>query len=379
MNIYIYLKHFPPKGDRPNEGAAKYVHGMASGLVDCGCKVTVLCETEKIVSQPAKVGYMIESFSSPNTNPSFQLSTGLQAYVTRQPDNSLFVLVGMFHRSVYALSRLLRKHSIPYVVAPLDPYHPTIFQKNAYLKYPYWYLLERHLLAQAIAIQLLDSRHQEWLQKLGIKTPTLATPCGFFPEDVPEEASLRLCPHTPITIFFLGRLDTYNKGLDLLLEAFAQVQAEADLRLVIQGPDWGDRATLQAQAEQLGISDNVQFLDPDYAASPSDLIAQYDIICIPSRFEGFSQSALEAMLAARVLVISEIAGIVPHVQASGCGVVVQPEVNALKIGLLEILKHQSEWPEMGLRGRRYVLEQLNWRDIAADALNHYQDLMGEED
>lgn len=375
MNIYLYLKHFPTSGDRPNEGAAKFIHGLAMGLVACGCQVTVLCEGENPVSFTTTAGYQIYCFPSANTNPSFQLSPALKAFVAQQSKDSLFILTGMFHRSVYAMSRLLKQQKIAYIVAPLDPYHPSIFQKNAYLKWPYWYLLERRLLQQAVAIQLLDRRHGAWLERLGLHKPLLATPCGFFLEDVPAAATLNFEPHTPTKIFFLGRLDTYNKGLDLLLAAFAEVKEPADLRLVIQGPDWGDRPTLQAQAVQLGINDRVRFLEPDYNASPSDLMANYDIFCIPSRFEGFSQSALEAMLAGRVLLISEIAGIVPHVQASQSGVVVRPEVAAIQAGLAELLQRRSEWQSMGLRGREYVLNHLSWSEIASAALKDYKQLV----
>jgi glycosyltransferase involved in cell wall biosynthesis len=148
----------------------------------------------------------------------------------------------------------------------------------------------------------------------------------------------------------------------------------SDAQLTLQGPDWGDRPKLEKQTSKLAISDRVTFLEPNYQVSPSALIANYDIFCIPSRFEGFSLSALEAMLAGRVIVVSEIAGIAPHVQASGCGVVVKPEANAISAGFQELLQRRSEWKTMGLQGREYVLEKLDWQNIAAQALEQYQRL-----
>jgi glycosyltransferase involved in cell wall biosynthesis len=160
-----------------------------------------------------------------------------------------------------------------------------------------------------------------------------------------------------------------------LLDALAQIREVSNARLFIQGPDWGDRKKLEKQAVQLGLSERVSFLDPDYNASPSSLIANYDIFCIPSRFEGFSQSALEAMLSGRVLLISEVAGIAPHVRASQCGIVVNPEASAIKAGFLELLHRRSEWREMGLNGRRYVLKNLSWDEIAARAIEQYKHLL----
>jgi glycosyltransferase involved in cell wall biosynthesis len=374
MNLFIYLKHFLPQDEHPNEGATKFVHGLASGLTACGTRVTVLCEGVERVSRQTPEGYQIECFANPRSQPSFTLAPALRDYIVNHRQDSLVILNGMFHLSVYALSRLLRQHQIPYIVSPLDPYHPSIFRKNAHLKWPYWYLLERRLLAQATAIQLLDLRHTEWLRRLGVQTPTIATPCGYFSQDVHPESTLQYRASGNPKLFFLGRLDAYNKGLDILLTAFAQIQLVSPAQLVIQGPDWGDLQYLKMQATQLGLSDTVTFLEPDFDASPSALIANYDIFCIPSRFEGFSQSALEAMLSGRVLLISEIAGIAPYVEASQCGIVVKPEATSIEMGFLELLERRSEWQEMGLRGRQYVLENLDWKTIASRALAQYQQI-----
>jgi len=374
MKLFLYLKHFPPQDGRPNEGATKFVHGLASGLTTCGAEVIVLCEGVERVSVQTPEGYQVECFANPKSQPSFNLAPALKDYAATHMQDSLVILNGMFHLSVYALSRLLRQYQVPYIVSPLDPYHPSIFSKNANLKWPYWYLLEQRLLKQATAIQLLDIRHTEWLRRLGIKTSTIATPCGYFQQDVHPESTLKYRESDNPTLFFLGRLDAYNKGLDILLEAFSQIKKISNAQLVIQGPDWGDRKQLEAQANQLGLSSQVTFLDPDFDASPSTLIANYDVFCIPSRFEGFSQSALEAMLSGRVLLISEIAGITPFVKASNCGIVVKPEVTSIKSGFLELLERRSEWKEMGLRGRQYVLENLDWKTIALQALKQYKQI-----
>jgi glycosyltransferase involved in cell wall biosynthesis len=383
MNVYLYLKMFPPldKGEGMNNGAVKYVHGLASGLASCGVKVTVLCEgslskEKNQSSYQTDAGYEIKWFPNGDKHLSFRISSGLQKYIQEGLQPGIVVLNGIFHPSVYAMSRLLRRHDIPYVVSPLDPYHPSIFTKNPYLKWPYWYLLEKPMLQQAKAIQLLDIRHTEWLHCLGIQTPTLETPCGFFSENVHPQSSLHWTEEGTPKLLFLGRIDAHNKGLDLLLEAFAQITKLTNAKLTLQGPDNGDREALEKQSAELSIAENVSFLEADFNNCAASIIKNYDIFCIPSRFEGFSLAALEAMLAGRVLLVSEIAGIAPHVKASGCGVVVSPNVSAIAEGLNQLLQLRSQWQEMGMRGRAYVLDCLQWEKIAANALERYQDLIG---
>jgi glycosyltransferase involved in cell wall biosynthesis len=377
MQICLYLKHFPSDGNnlQQGEGTRKAVHGLASGLAACGADVTVLCEGNQDSLVKSTEGYKIACFSNPNPEPCFTIAPTLKDYIRHQHDqSSLIILNGIFHRSVFAFSQFLKQHSIPYIAAPHDPYHPAIFQKNTHLKIPYWFLFEQRLLKSAKAIQVLDIRHQDWIRRLGVSTPVLEVPNGFSPQDVHPDSTLTWRLDGTPKLLFLGRIDSHNKGLDILLNAFAEIAKTSDAQLTIQGPDWGDRTALEKQAIQLGLSGRVEFLGPDYQLSPSALIANYDIFCISSRFEGFSLSALEAMLAGRVLLISEIAGIAPHVQASGCGLVVKAETRAIACGLQELFQYRPEWQAMGLKGRQHVLEKLNWCNIASHALGQYQNL-----
>lgn len=370
----LYLRHFPAAGAPLIGGTATAVAGLARGLAENGASVTVLCEGDARRSTPLSSGWRVECFPACGHARSFALSSSLKQYVQRHlaARGGLCLLNGMFHPGSYALGAFLHEKRLPYVVAPHDPYEPAVFKRNAHLKWPYWYLFERRLLARARAVQLLDERHAHSLRRLGIRTRTIEAPNGFSPDAVPAGPSLR--PPTvagPVQAAFLGRLDAYNKGLDLLLDAVAEVAASAPIRLVLQGPEWGDRACLERRSRTLRIQDFVEFRAPDYRRAPVQILGAHDVLCLPSRFEGFGLAALEAMLAARVLLVSERAGIARHVLASGAGVTVAPTVQGVAEGLRRLLACRATWPSMGMDGRSYVLRNLRWRDIAASALADY--------
>jgi glycosyltransferase involved in cell wall biosynthesis len=375
MRFFFYLKHFPLHDSPCNEGVAKAVHGLATGLAELGQLVTVLSEGPVSGVRRSEFSYNICVFPAANTHPSMKLSPDLIAYVKTEikPDDRV-ILNGIFHRSVAAFARLAKRQAIPYIVAPHDPYHPEIFQKNKLLKTVYWFLQEAPMLRSAWAVQILDARHQQYLQARGIKTRTIALPNGFDSADVVPESSLEWRSSGTPKIYFLGRFDTYNKGLDLLVAAIAEVLKEHPVKLTLQGPEWGDREALKSQVQQLGIEAHVTFLEPDYQSSPAELAMQYDIFTVPSRFEGFSLSALEAMLAGRVIVISEVAGLAPHVEASASGLVVQPTVESIVLALGKLLECRDRWPDMGRSGRNYALNVLQWKKIAQSALESYGEI-----
>jgi glycosyltransferase involved in cell wall biosynthesis len=376
MRIHVYLREFPADGTRLNSGMIKAVHGLSAGLVANGARVTVLCDGPATSVTQHASGYDIRCFTYPSAATSKRsIPVGLIRYIEQIDDPGIFLLNGPFNPSVYLVSRVCLRNGIPYIVAPHDPYHPTIFGTNRHLKWPWWYLREKPMLSQARAVQVLDFRHAEWLRALGVHTPIVEVVNGYAPEDVLAPELLSWRAEGPPRLLYLGRIDYHNKGLDILLDAFAQIRSETDAKLTLQGPDWGDRAAMVRRAQRLNLSERVEFLEPDYNKASALIAAEHDVFLLPSRFEGFGLSALEAMLAGRVVLVSDVAGIAPHVRASRCGVVISTDVAHVKSGLLELLGLRPKWKEMGLAGREYVLKNLRWERIASQALEHYRAMM----
>lgn len=377
MRIALYLKHFPASGAPLIGGTAVAVDGFAGGLAQNGADTVVMCEGAARSSVEAAGGYRIECFRNPGRYRSFRVAPELRQYAAESLRRraGLCLLNGIFHPACFALGRALRRHGLPYVALPHDPYDRWMFRRNAHLKWPYWYLFERRHLREARAVQLLDRRHEAALRRLGVETPVIEAPNGVAERD---PGSVRDRPRDSPSLVFLGRMDAYNKGLDTLIDAFARVAAseQGRLSLTLRGPDWGDRARLERRAAALALEPRVEFLEPDYARSPVDILAEHDVLCLPSRFEGFGLVALEAMLAARVLLVSERAGVARHVVASGCGLSVPPTLEGVASGLFALLERRARWAEMGQRGRRYVLARLQWKKIAAGALQDYARLLG---
>ena len=84
-----------------------------------------------------------------------------------------------------------------------------------------------------------------------------------------------------------------QKGLDILLRAFAivrQAHPGARLRVVGDGPE---REALQALACELGIESSCEF--PGFLSDPLSAIEGADVYVLSSRWEGLPNSLLEAL------------------------------------------------------------------------------------
>lgn len=95
-------------------------------------------------------------------------------------------------------------------------------------------------------------------------------------------------------IRYLGRLEEAQKGVALLLRAYATVADRLPHELLLAGVG-PDRDRLQALAADLGIAHRTRFVGPIDHAARFDWLAGADVVAMPSRYETFGMVAAEAL------------------------------------------------------------------------------------
>jgi UDP-glucose:(heptosyl)LPS alpha-1,3-glucosyltransferase len=119
-----------------------------------------------------------------------------------------------------------------------------------------------------------------------------------------KRRELGLAPEE-LVVLFLGS-GYARKGLDLALEAFARLAGtRADARLVVAGFD-SARAAYAARAQALGIAQHVRFVGGTLA--PEALYAAADLYVLPTRYDPFANSTLEALACGLPVVTSTTNG-----------------------------------------------------------------------
>ena len=143
-------------------------------------------------------------------------------------------------------------------------------------------------------------------------------------------------------LLFAGRIAS-NKGLPILVEALVRIPETERIPLVLMGPDWGERARLEALADRLGVGRWVRFLGP--IPDPAVRRAVYRgarLFVLPSEWEAFGLVLLEAM-AAGVPIIASAVGGVPEVLEGGRSGVLVPYggVDALAEAIRALLTDET--------------------------------------
>ena len=108
-------------------------------------------------------------------------------------------------------------------------------------------------------------------------------------------------------VLFLGRLDLEHKGLDLLLHAWRETCAAAQVPLILAG-EGPARAWLEAFIQREHLGHLVTLVGRVEDRAKTQLLAGARLVVMPSRYETFGLTALEAMAAGRPLICFDI----PH-------------------------------------------------------------------
>lgn len=154
----------------------------------------------------------------------------------------------------------------------------------------------------------------------------------------------RTKPRDALVVGYVGRLG-FEKRLDILFEAFAQLDRRREVTLSIFG-DGPDRPRLEGLARKLDIAARVRF-----HGEVSDVAAAYaacDIVALCSMRESSSNMILEAMAAGKAVVVTNVGGL-PELIGHGTGGMCVPPLDpdALATTLSTLIDHPAERGRLG--------------------------------
>jgi glycosyltransferase involved in cell wall biosynthesis len=191
---------------------------------------------------------------------------------------------------------------------------------------------------------------------------------------------------TPLIIGTVARLSP-EKGLEYLLRAVALLYERADqqyetkpqVELVLAG-DGPSRESLEYLTADLRIDGIVRFLGEVPHEDVPGVLQSFDIFAMPSTWEGFGVSALEASAMELPIVASGVHGI-PDVVAHGeTGILTPPrDVEAIADAIARLLADADLRRTMGAAGRAFVERHYRWQDNAALMERLYDEMLSKRE
>lgn len=174
-------------------------------------------------------------------------------------------------------------------------------------------------------------------------------------------------PDAHRVVAFVGRV-TRDKGVGELVAAFTGVRNAA---LVLVGPLEPERDPL-APETLAEMERNPAIHAVGYEPAPERYLAAADLLCLPSRREGFGIVVLEAAALGVPCVGTRIVGLTDAVVDGVTGVLVAPgDVGALRSALNGLLADEARIRKLGNAARDRVLKEFDAESMQAALLAEY--------
>jgi glycosyltransferase involved in cell wall biosynthesis len=267
------------------------------------------------------------------------------------------------------------RYDIPYALQAHGSL-PKIMTKFV-LKNIYDNLWGQKLLADASKVIALSKQEVEQYQNMGVNIKKIETiPNGINLEEfstLPKRGLFRKrwgISETQPVILFLARIHKI-KGLDILIDAFAGlIKTLPTTVLVLAGPDNGYLSFVKRRLSVLGIENKVLLTGPLYGPEKISAYVDADVFALPSVYEIFGISIIEACACGLPVVVTDRCGIAGLIEGQ-VGIVVPYNSDKLLEALVNLLNDKEKRSIYGYNGKKLAKERFNWTVIAQQVESAY--------
>ncbi len=179
-------------------------------------------------------------------------------------------------------------------------------------------------------------------------------------------------------ILFLGTLEPL-KNLNRLFEAFRIFKEKSkkdklvgDYKLVMAGKRGWLAKEYKQIAKDLGLGKEVVFTGYVIGDDLVPLFKNADFLILPSLYEGFGTTVLEAFATETPAIVSNVSSI-PEIAGEAAKMINPMDVSGMAEAMLEMAKNENLKKELKEKGKKQ-LEKFNWEKCAQETLTVYESL-----
>lgn len=369
-------------------GPSHSVRGLLRAQAEIGLDVGLLCTFPLAPGQLTDEIPGVYLFKGPHRqqrNPWFVSRDWVTRIKAEFGEPDIVSLEGVYTPFECAFSRICMQQGWPYIVTPRGGLTHLAQKMKRTKKLIANFLFFRSYLKHATAIRALAASEAKQIQELFDVKSIITVPNGV--EDYLLKAAEELSPadlsdfkrEGDLVLGFVGRIDMFHKGLDLLLEAMAILKSQSrefGYKLFVVGPfrTKKDQQSFWSAIESFGLRDTVKWLGPKYREEKLCHILACDVFVHTSRFEGMPMAVLEAMALKRPCLVTPGTNVADLVRQGG-GWECKPEPRSIAEAVNSIYEKRNSLESLGQQSFELIRAQFTWRNIARRLLEEYEKIM----
>jgi len=287
-----------------------------------------------------------------------------------KPD--LVVFQETYRKEYLIIAKELKKHHVPYITIPHGELGEEAQKKKRLKKVVANFFLFNRFTNDALAIQCLSQREFD-KTKFG-KRKIIATNGMKVPRIQKAEFS-----DGQVKFIYIGRLDAYHKGLDLLIYAIQkehQFLIDHNCIFDIYGPDFDGRAAHLAELIKTSRVNDIVFQHgPISGIEKEKKLLSSDIFIQTSRFEGMPLGILEALSYGIPCLVTRGTTIGEAICENECGWMSDTSENDISECIKGAVLATEQYMKLGQNARTFIQENFAWDKIAKQTVDSYELLL----
>ena len=266
------------------------------------------------------------------------------------------------------ISKILRKNKIPYIIIPHGELTNEAQKKKWLKKKVANLLLFNRFIGGAAAIQCLSERELNSTRFGKMKF------VGTNGIDMPKKQKQSF-NDGGIKFTYIGRLDSYIKGLDLLINAVAvnkRLMIENNCTLTLYGPDrFGRGDRIRGLISENGVSEIVTLKSEVSGETKESVLIASDVFVQTSRSEGMPMGILEALSYGLPVLITEGTTLGGYVKEYNAGWVAETSVDSIGRMFEHVVGERALLDKKSYNAVNLVKNNFEWSKIATGIVEKY--------
>lgn len=266
----------------------------------------------------------------------------------------------------------VKRKNIPYVIVPRSTYTESAQKHRRVKKAVGNIIFMNKFIRESAAIHFLTK--QELLD-----SPMCKNSRHFIEPNGIQASNVKIPQETTngINAIYIGRLEIYQKGLDLLLDAISKVSL--DLRksgfiLKMYGPDReGTCKKLESMINEFQIKDLVQLKDPVFGDEKIKVLLDSDVFIMTSRFEGLPMGLIEALAYAKPCLVTAGTNMGTEIVDYNAGWFCESSPESIAKTLLQVTSDANILEKS--KNAQKLSSLYTWDSIAKNTHKHYESLI----
>ena len=285
--------------------------------------------------------------------------------------------IAVFHevyvKEFISIAAELNKRKIPYIIIPHGSLTEVSQKKSGLKKAAANVLFFNSFVKNAKAVQCLSEAEKESTK---VKNKKFVSSNGVY---IPQKIKKDFLLNDGMKFIYIGRLEYYYKGLDLLISAVrlcADFLRENNCRFYIYGTDKNGRFEhIKNLIQENGVSDIVELNHGIFGAEKEDELLSSDCFVQTSRSEGMPLGVLEALSYGIPCLVSYGTRLGEAVESYDLGWACNADAGDIASSIRQAVGERYTLVSKSSKAVEYIRKNYEWDLISANAVKIYENLV----